>query len=93
MGRTSIISNAKKCYICGSSLDLEKHHCIFGTASRSKAEADGLWVYLCRNCHHGVHNENVYAKRSLQMKAQLCWEEKNGKNAAQFIQRYGRSYL
>ena len=36
----SIISDAKKCYICGSVHDLEKHHCVFGTASRKKADRD-----------------------------------------------------
>lgn len=92
MGR-SIISNAKKCYICGSTLNLEKHHCLFGTANRKKADLDGLWVWLCHDCHHGVHNQNVYAKRSLQMRAQRRWEEEKGKSTAQFIDRYGKSYL
>ena len=88
----SIISDAKKCYICGSVHDLEKHHCVFGTASRKKADRDGLWVYLCHSCHYGVHNSNIYAKRSLQIKAQQCWQERFG-DEDQFIQRYGRSYL
>ena len=92
MGRASIISNEKKCYICGRTLDLEKHHCIFGTANRKKADQDGLWVWLCHDCHYGVHNANIYAKRSLQQKAQTRWMEEYG-DEQQFIDRFGRGYL
>ena len=88
----SIISEKMKCYICGRETDLERHHCIFGTANRRKAEEDGLWVWLCHDCHHGVHNGNNYAKERMQMDAQEDWESMYGDRDA-FIKRYGRSYL
>lgn len=44
----SIISNAKKCYLCGAeNCQLEKHHIMNGP-KRDFAEADGLYVYLCQ---------------------------------------------
>lgn len=88
----SIISNVKRCYVCGSECDLEKHHCIMGTANRKKAEEDGLWVYLCHRDHHAVHNEDIWEKQALQQIAQQHWEQKNG-TTDDFIKRYGRSYL
>lgn len=88
----SILSNEKRCFLCSSRENLEKHHCIFGTAGRNKAEKDGLWVYLCHDCHFGIHNFNNFAKKSLQERAQEKWEETYGDRDA-FIERYGRSYL
>lgn len=88
----SIISNQKKCFLCPSTVDLEKHHCIFGTANRKKAEQDGLWVYLCPTCHHAVHNHDIRDKAVLQKMAQEHWQARFG-SKEDFIRRYGRSYL
>lgn len=88
----SIISNARKCYVCGAEIGLEKHHCIFGTANRKKAESDGLWCYLCHRDHQAVHNEDIWEKRALQELAQEKWEAKYG-TREEFIERYGKSYL
>ena len=63
----SIISDAKKCYICGSVHDLEKHHCVFGTASRKKADRDGLWVYLCHL------RQEIAADKSAAVLARKVW--------------------
>ncbi len=88
----SIINEEYRCNNCGSPFNLERHHCIFGTANRKKAEEDGLWVWLCHDCHHGVHNGNNWLKEMLQKEAQEYWEEEYGDRDA-FIKRYGRSYL
>lgn len=87
----SIISNAKSCYLCGKTFNLEKHHCIFGTANRKKADQDGLWVNLCHDCHQAIHNQDIWEKKALQEIAQEKWELKNTREA--FIKRYGKSYL
>ena len=54
----SIISNEKRCFRCGTTIWLERHH-IFGGAMRKKSEHFGLWVYLCHRHHNeppnGVH--------------------------------------
>lgn len=93
MGK-SIMQTERECYICHTTMDLEKHHCLHGTANRKKAEQDGLWVYLCRR-HHTGSNEAVHLNRKndlwLIRKAQDAWEKKNGDTEA-FIRRYGRNY-
>ena len=64
------------CYLCGE-YGREKHHIIHGTANRKIADKEGLWVYLCNNCHTGgrnaVHNDN---KTDLKLKkeGQTVWE-------------------
>jgi len=88
----SIVSNAKRCYICCSENNLEKHHMIFGTANRKKADEDGLFVNLCHNCHQAIHNQNIWEKKALQEIAQERWEHCKG-TREEFIKRYGKSYL
>lgn len=88
----SLFTNSKKCWACGKEYDLERHHVIFGTANRKKAEEDGLWVYLCHQCHHDVHNKDIWEKKALQELGQQHWEETYGDRKA-FIKRYGKSYL
>ena len=91
----SIIQDEKKCYRCGTTMNLERHHCIFGSGKRRLAEKDGLWVWLC-HAHHtgdkGVHTTEPDYKRYLQWIAQRKWMEANKKNIADWIKRYGRNY-
>lgn len=89
----SIIQDEKVCYRCRSTLNLEKHHCVFGTANRKKADGDGLWVWLCHAHHHAVHNKDIDYKRYLEWIAEKKWLEVRHKNIADWIERYGRNYL
>jgi len=88
----SLINNSKECYICGSTYNIEKHHMVFGSANRKKADEDGLWCNLCHSCHQAVHNQDIWEKKALQELAQEKYEEKIG-TREQFIKRYGKSYL
>lgn len=91
----SIIDTELKCYICGKRQGLEMHH-IFGAFNRSRADRDGLKVYLCHECHNeppnGVHHNR---KNNLRLKqiGQKAWMEHYGKSEADFIKEYGKSYL
>lgn len=93
---TSIITKEKKCYICGTTQNLHCHHILFGR-NRSKADKDGLTVYLCYYHHEGtdgVHGFNGH-KLDLQLKivAQKSWMEFYNKSVDDFIKRYGKNYL
>lgn len=92
----SIIQNleVKKCYICGDEGAVEVHHCLHGTAGRKKAEADGLMVNLCPECHRLLHDSrNRRYDKELMKLAQIEWMSYNMKGADEFIARYGKSYL
>ncbi len=82
-----------RCYFCGSVMQLERHHCLFGIANRQKADKYGLWVYLCAEHHRGqfgVHHCKERA-RELQSLAQIKFEEKYGHD--KFMAEFGRNYL
>lgn len=95
------------CYLCGCNKGFEKHHCIHGTANRQIADREGLWVYLCNECHTGgrgaVHN-NKQIDLLVEQEAQTVWEENyirdypyknHAKEAAReaFRQLFGKSYI
>ena len=91
----SLISNEKKCLICGDTRNLHRHHVYQGTANRKKSEKDGCWVWLCPAHHNmsnsGVHNDKVL-DRKLKAICQIEWEKVYG-SREDFIRRFGRNYL
>lgn len=91
----SILQDEKECYICRTTLNLERHHVFGGWANRKIADKDGLWLWLCREHHTGARG--VHQNRALDLKlkriAQKKWMDVNGKGIEDFIARYGKSYL
>ena len=91
----SIISDEERCYLCGSTIGLEKHHCIHGTAGRKLADKYGLTVMLCPTCHRdgklGVHGWNSKTDRHLKKLAQKKFEEKYSHD--KWMEIFGRNYL
>ena len=68
----SILQNEKVCYLCPREFGLEKHHIFAGVANRRISEANGLWVWLCHDCHTGTEGaqydieKNQYLKQMAQ---------------------------
>lgn len=93
----SIIKESKSCFFCGDERACEKHHIVFGTANRKLAEEDGLWVWLCPDCHRGTYGVHGYAghDRDLALKraAEYAWIRKNDSSVEEWIKRYGKNYL
>lgn len=91
----SVIQHERECYACKSTLNLHKHHCIYGVANRKKAEADGLWVYLCVKHHqdpiNGVHGRNKILDKALHRVAQRAYESTYGHEA--YMRRYHLNWL
>ena len=95
------------CYICGCNAGRERHHCFHGTANRQIAEREGLWVWLCHECHrHGKYSVHrcIDTDIALERDAQTVWEsqyikdypyENHAEEAAReaFRQLFGKSYL
>lgn len=90
----SILSNERECYICGSPVDLHKHHIYGGSGRRQVSEREGCWVYLCAN-HHNMSSEGVHFNKeldtSLKQDCQLRWEQLHEHDL--FTQTFGRNYL
>ena len=81
----------KVCFLCGSVRNLERHHCIHGTANRKLAEKDGLIVWLCHDCHMDLHDHGTFDK-ALQHLAMVAWINKGNKTEDDFRKRYGKCY-
>lgn len=79
----------KRCVICGRVENLEVHHLLCG-AQRRKADAYGLVVMLCHDCHMQVHGSAEMMRRS-RMAGQRLFERKHSRE--EFIRIFGRSYL
>lgn len=90
----SILSNEKRCIICGST-DVHKHHIFMGSANRTVSEREGCWVYLCPE-HHNMSNDgvhfNICFNLTLKMFCQYAWEHEKG-TRDEFRERFGKSYL
>lgn len=92
------------CFFCGHPAEAT-HHLIFGSASRSLADQDGLTVPTCNHCHNmGKISERIHdnpmAEKLSKMIGQLAWENKHIASGMppemareMFRGRYGRSYL
>lgn len=93
---SSIISNKKECYVCGTNQNLHLHHVIFGK-NRRKADDDGLTIYLCYYHHEGTDGVHGYNGHNLDMQlkkvAEQKWLEFYNKTVDDFIKRYGKNYL
>lgn len=85
-----------RCFLCGRSDWIERHHIFNGTANRKKSEKYGLTVHLCHWCHneppYGVHfnsNRDLMLKRLAQEQAM----EYYGWTVDEFREIFGKSYL
>lgn len=61
----SIISNERRCVVCGTTNALHVHHIFFGP-NRKLSDKYGCWVYLCYP-HHNGSNEGVHFNRKLDL--------------------------
>ena len=92
----SIITNEKRCYVCGNKNNLHYHHIMFGK-NRKNADKDGLTVYLCYEHHEGTTGVHGKLGHELDIKlkqiAERNWLEYYDKTIEEWISRYGRSFL
>lgn len=89
----AILQKEKKCWLCGSTLDLHRHHVFGGSANRAKSEKYGLTVYLCAPHHNmssaGVHFDKTFDAQ-LKAWAQEKFEEIYGHET--FMKIFRRNY-
>lgn len=89
----SILSNERKCYRCGTTYNLHRHHIYYGP-NRKNSEKYGCWVYLCGR-HHNLSNEGVHSDRAydLRLKAecQRAFEEIHSHE--KFMEVFGKNWI
>lgn len=91
----SIMSNEKKCFVCGKRDNLHLHHIWFGK-NRTNADKDGLTCYLCWEHHEGTLGVHGKYGHDLDLKlkklAQVEWCKHFNKDENDFIAKYHHWY-
>ena len=89
----SIIQTDKKCFMCGRTDALHKHH-VFGAANRKWSDKFGLWIWLCPQ-DHNMSDRGVHFNKPLDLQikqiAQREFEDTYGHD--DFMKIYGKNYL
>ena len=86
----SIIDQKDGCYFCGiENRPLDTHHLLCGR-NRKKADAFGLTVRICRNCHTKIHNNYEYMEMCKRI-GQKAFEKKYSHE--KWMQEFGKNYL
>lgn len=90
----SVLQSEKVCYVCGTTLNLHDHHCLYGTSNRKQAEKYGLKVWLCASCHTGSNGVHFNKRLDLHLKqlSQRYFEEHYG-SREDFRRIFGKSLL
>lgn len=90
----SIISEKKECIVCGTTLNLHRHHIFFGSGKRALSEKYGCWCYLCA-VHHNLSNAGVHFNKALDNSLkQMCQTKFNEKYPnLEFIKIFHKNYL
>lgn len=90
----SIVQNKKECWICGTTINLQKHHVFYGTANRRLSEKWGCWVWLCGKHHTGIVGVHFSPDLDLKLKqfTQECFEAICG-TRQDFRAIFGKSFL
>ncbi|MBO5610597.1 MAG: hypothetical protein J5929_09565 [Eubacterium sp.] len=94
--KSIIIKDLKVCAECGTTENVEIHHCIHGTAGRKFATKYHLLIGLCSTHHRGsegVHDNNNNNDLDLKYKrmAQEAFEKKYSHE--KWMEEWGKNYL
>lgn len=89
-----MLSDEKRCYVCGCTHNLEVHHIFHGTSNRKNSTKYGMVVYLCAGCHRtsrdSVHNNpNGEIDLLLKHAGEQKWLDE-GRSKEEFIQVFGK---
>lgn len=84
-----MIDDRYKCYLCGRTGVLQKHHCLHGSR-RKQADRYDLTVWLCPDCHMKLHDKGI-GDRKLQQTAQKHFEDQYGH--IKYMEIFGKNYL
>lgn len=91
MSKSILQPDEKRCFITGSVINLDKHHCFHGSGNRKIAEREGCWVWLRHDVHMRLHDTDKELDKYIQQECQKKYEETHSRN--EFRKLFGKSYL
>ena len=91
MKKKSILQpDEKKCYLTGSTINLDKHH-IFNGPNRNWSDKEGLWVWLNHDVHMAVHQNRPDLAMKLKRAGQMAYEKEHTRE--EFVEHVRKNYL
>ena len=93
MASKSIVQKDERCFFCGKTRWLERHH-IFPASNRKWSEQYGLWVWCCDYCHRDPQNGVQYNRKKadgLKRLGQIAFEARHSHE--EFIEIFGKNYI
>ena len=84
-----------KCYVCGTTYNLHRHHVFYGTSNRKNSEKYNMVVCLCA-AHHNMSNEGVHRNRQLDLRLKKQFQSKFENEIGlreDFMKIFGKNYL
>ena len=95
MATKSIVQQGDpRCFFCGRTVGLERHHIFGGVANRPLAERWGLWVYCCDFCHRDPKDGVQYNRKkadSLKRLGQIAFEARH--NHDEWMEIFKKNYI
>lgn len=104
--RSIMTDNLNECYYCGTTENVELHHCIHGNKElRSLSTSAHLIIPCCSTCHRGMNGiHGKYGKEKdlrLQALAQEMWEKRRVKKKkstpdtvrSEWINIFGKDFI
>lgn len=82
----------RKCYLCGSFRNVEKHH-VYSGPYRKASEKYGMTVDLCASCHRGPQGVHQDAEQNKRLKAGFQGKFEETHSREEFRRVFGKSYL
>lgn len=86
----SIMQDERECFITGSQINLDRHHCFHGIR-RKAAEKYGCWIWLRHDLHMELHSQNPALDLMIKRACQERFEEIYSHE--EFMDVFGKSYL
>lgn len=82
----------RKCYLCGSCRNIEKHH-VFSGPYRKASEKHRMTVDLCATCHRGPRGVHQDAEANKRLKREFQGIFEQAHTRQEFREIFGKSYI
>ena len=94
MASKSIVQQGDpRCFFCGRTVGLERHHILGGVANRPLADRWGLWIWCCHDDHTGKDGVQYNRKKSDSLKrlGQIAFEARHSHD--EWMQIFKKNYI
>lgn len=87
------MQHGERCWFCGKTVGLERHHVLGGVANRPLSEKYGLWVWVCHEDHTGKDGVQYNREKSNALKrlGQIAFEARH--NHGEWMDVFKKNYL